>query len=188
MEEKKETRPLKTDEDMELVHRFKEGQLQAFDEIVERYREKLTRLIYGFVGTKSDTEDLLQEVFLRAYRNLSRFRGESSLYTWMYRIALNICRNHLRRNKRFLPLTETRFSKVEEAYEDTEKGVLLRKMMEKLPWRQKQVLVLKYFQNLTINEIALTLRCSPNTVKVHLYRAISGLRRIMRKMGVEEWT
>lgn len=92
--------PLRIDPDAELVERAKEGDTRAFDALILKYGEKLYGLVYNMTAHKEDTHDLLQEIFSRAYRSLGRFRGQSSFYTWIYQIAVNLTLNFLKKRKR----------------------------------------------------------------------------------------
>lgn len=88
------------DPDVELVQRAKSGDTHAFDQLVMKYSRKLYGLIYHMTSNTEDTHDLLQETFAKAYRSLGRFRGKSSFYTWVYKIAVNMTLNHLKKKKR----------------------------------------------------------------------------------------
>jgi len=90
----------KTDPDIELVERAKAGDTRAFDELIVKYSPKLYGLIYNMTSNKDDTNDLLQDVFAKAYRSLNRFKGKSSFYTWIYAIGTNMTLNFLKKRKR----------------------------------------------------------------------------------------
>jgi RNA polymerase sigma-70 factor (ECF subfamily) len=87
-------------DERELIKRSAAGDLEAFSELVRRYEKKVFTVAYRFTGNYSDASDLAQEVFIRVYQALPRFRGEASFNTWLYRITANLCRDELRRQKR----------------------------------------------------------------------------------------
>src|SRR5210317_719472 len=88
------------DQDHELVRRAQEGETQAFDELVIKYTPRLYGLVYNMTSNREDTNDVLQDVFAKAYRSLGRFRGNSTFYTWIYSIAVNMTLNFLKKRKR----------------------------------------------------------------------------------------
>lgn len=95
-----EKKPRRVDPDLDLVQRAREGDTHAFDELVEKYTPKLYGLVYHMTSNHEDTNDVLQEVFAKAYRALKRFRGKSTFYTWIYSIATNMTLNFLKKRKR----------------------------------------------------------------------------------------
>ena len=93
-------KPKSEDPDADLVKRTQEGDTQAFDELIMKYSRKLYGLVYNMTSNKEDTHDLLQDIFAKAYRSLGRFRGNSTFYTWIYSIAVNMTLNFLKKRKR----------------------------------------------------------------------------------------
>lgn len=100
MKEERAQHPQKVDEDLPLVQLAQGGDTQAFDQLVTKYSQKLYGLVYHMTSNKDDTHDLLQDVFAKAYRSVSKFRGKSTFYTWIYSIAVNMTLNFLKKRKR----------------------------------------------------------------------------------------
>src|SRR5215813_1449178 len=97
-----------TEADIQLVERYLTGDMSAFDELMIRYERQIYRVCYRFVNNRDDAMDLAQEVFIKAFEHLSSFRRESSMKTWLYRIAMNHCINHVKKNAReFVEISET---------------------------------------------------------------------------------
>ena len=99
------TRNTSTEEDRVLVARAQEGDTRAFDDLVRKYTPKLYGMVYNMTSNREDTDDLLQDVFAKAYRSLKRFLGKSSFYTWIYSIAVNMTLNHLKKRGRHMKVS-----------------------------------------------------------------------------------
>lgn len=185
-----------SDADAALVARCKGNDLTAFDEIVERYQHKIYGYVKRLVGNETDAEDITQEVFLKALHSLHTFREESSLQTWLFRIATNLCRDAHRRRQRekgWLPLwrhTGSADSPDEECAieipdyrNDPEKLLLheelsnlLKQAIDRLPLVMREVLVLHDMESLSYEEIAHALGIPLGTVKSRLFHARARLR------------
>src|SRR5207244_12914222 len=130
--------------DPELVERYLAGDRSTFDVLMIRYERQIYRLCYRFVENRDDAMDLSQEVFIKAFEHLSTFRRESSLKTWLYRIAMNHCINHVKKNARdFVEITEFTSSvrpSIQSDVEETEQRQQLRRMVKYLPPKQKAIL------------------------------------------------
>src|SRR5215470_4450482 len=130
-----------SDADSELVERYLAGDMTAFDELMIRYERQIYRICYRFVDNRDDAMDLAQEVFIKAFEHLATFRRESSLKTWLYRIAMNHCINHVKKHAReFVEVTETTGSVGASAHtsiEDREQREQFRRMVKQLPPKQK---------------------------------------------------
>jgi RNA polymerase sigma-70 factor (ECF subfamily) len=161
----------------------KRGEREAFDVLVERYQRPIYRLCYRYVNNHEDASDLAQEAFLKAWRAIGRFRGDSAFSTWLYRIAVNACLNFraLRRPQlRELDLAlvdprpgaESRLAREDDASR-------VRAAVSRLPDRQRATLILKLFHDLTHEEVAGILGSSVGTVKANLFHALANLRREM---------
>ncbi len=165
------------DSDETLVSRFQRGDASAFDELVTRHRRAVYRLAYRLLGSHEDADDVSQEAFLRAYRGLGRFRGESSFRTWVVRIVLNLARSARRSRRVFLP-----FEHAGELLQpgDPQEASLrqqVRRAVERLPFRQRQVLVLKVYEGMKFVEIAQAARMSVGTAKATFFQAVRNLRK-----------
>ena len=185
-----------SDVDTVLVARCKGNDLTAFDEIVERYQHKIYGYVKRLVGNETDAEDITQEVFLKALNSLHRFREESSLQTWLFRIATNLCRDAHRRRQRekgWLSLwrqadeqSETEEGGIVDPPDDRfnpeklllreELGAMLSKAMEQLPLAMREVLILHDVEQMPYEEIAQALGVLLGTVKSRLFHARARLR------------
>lgn len=189
--------------DEELVTRAQDGEKWATEELVSRYQQKAFSIAYHMCAEDSEeAQDLTQEAFLRAFRSLGKFRGDSKFYTWFYRILVNICldkRRHRRRWQRvFVPWRPVKAEKnlsknAPEEQSDMDPGnnpikVLSRKQLSKdirkslksLPEKQRTVFQLKVLDGMTIREIAEVLGAAEGTVKSHLFRATRFLREELK--------
>jgi RNA polymerase sigma-70 factor (ECF subfamily) len=169
--------------DREAVEACQRGEREAFDQLMERYQRDVYRLCYRYVNNHEDANDMAQEVFIKAYRALGRFRGESSFSTWLYRIAVNTCLN-FRASRR--PAGEELpegladgAATVGEQMEKDEKAQQVRQAVRRLPEKQRATLILKIYHDLTHQEVALILGSTVGTVKANLFHALSNLRRMM---------
>jgi RNA polymerase sigma-70 factor (ECF subfamily) len=171
-----------------LVEACLAGRSGAFDLIVERHRRPVYQLCYRFVGNHEDASDLSQDVFLRAYRGLRRFKGQSSLATWLYRIAVNVSLNKVSAKTPLAqgadPLDEQQF--VDERQESPsdrllrqERGIRVRRAIAKLPRKQRLTLVLRLFHEMSHQEIAEVLGSSVGAVKANFFHAMNNLKRML---------
>jgi len=185
--------PLK---DVDLVDRARSQDQWAVEELVHRYQQKAYAIAYHFTdGNVQDAEDFTQEAFLRAFQNLEHFRGDSSFYTWFYRIVVNVCldgrRRNTRRHKIFLPWQSPSADKGlppeerpdPEAHEQSLKAISekelskeIRNSIKSLPEKQRVAFQLKAFHGMSIHEIARVMNTAEGTVKSHLFRATQVLR------------
>jgi RNA polymerase sigma-70 factor (ECF subfamily) len=185
--------------DAELVRRFNAGDNGAFVEIVTRYREKLLSIAHSLVRNHADADDIAQETFIRAHRGLARFRGDSSLATWLHRIAFNLARNQywyfFRRHRQTTLSLDRAFSGDNEATfsdliasdepspvrQETNREFLthVAVCMEKLGTDQREILTLRNGLNLSYSDIARTLGIGVGTVKSRIARARESLRALL---------
>jgi len=156
---------------------------QTFDDLVRTHRGRVYGLCYRYAGNPADAEDLAQEVFLRAYRGLSGFRGEASLSTWIYRIAVNVCLNWISSRKRRveeLPadLADPGPSPMERlGRKETSEAV--QTAVSRLPERQRMTLVLRVYQELSHKEIGDIMDCPVGTAKANFFFALKNLRKYL---------
>jgi RNA polymerase sigma-70 factor (ECF subfamily) len=157
----------------------------AFDLIVERHRRHVYQLCYRFVSNHEDASDLSQDVFIRAYRGLKKFRGHSSLGTWLYRIGVNVCLNRLNaRSPRTEPIEEQQYldSGTESATERmlrVERAGRVRDAIAQLPRKQRTTLILRMYHELSHQEIADTLGSSVGAVKANFFHALANLKKLL---------
>jgi RNA polymerase sigma-70 factor, ECF subfamily len=161
------------------------GRADAFDLIVERHRRQVYQLCYRFVANHEDASDLAQDVFVRAFRSLNRFKGHSTIGTWLYRIAVNLCLNHVSARR---PPTEpidaqqhvdTSAENPSERVMRAERAAHVRAAIARLPARQRATLVLRMYQELSHREIAEILDSSVGAVKANFFHALGNLRKIL---------
>jgi RNA polymerase sigma-70 factor (ECF subfamily) len=174
-----------TDVDFALVERYLAGDMTAFDELMIRYERQIYRVCYRFVENPDDAKDLAQEVFIKAFEHLPTFRRESSLKTWLYRIAMNHCINHVKKNSReFVEVAETMGSSLPSAHaemEEQERREHLRRLVKRLPPKQKAILELRIHEQLSYEEIARISGRSVSTIKASVFFALERLRKLVKE-------
>jgi len=184
--------------DEELVARSKGGDLDSFNQLVVRWERPIYALAYRVIGREEDARDVCQETFLRAFRALSGFKGQAKFSSWLYRIALNLCRDWMRRERR-APVAQApegvdlfdlapergEVETVEELVSRRQLGRAVAKAMAALPDEQRTAVVLKEYHELTFQEIADLLECPLSTVKTRLYQGLSVLRRQLEQAGIQ---
>lgn len=182
--------------DEELVEAFQQGDSSAFDQLVSRWDRKIQGAIYRMVGSGEESRDLCQEAFLKAYRGLSGFKKEARFSSWLYQIAVNVCRDRMRRQRGKTVVSLDEMSNAGElpfkgtapsALELMEAGDLSRTVaaaVASLPEEQREVIVLKEYQDLTFLEIAEALDVPVSTVKTRLYRGLTQLRQRLMRQGI----
>lgn len=167
------------------------GNWQRVQEWMELYSDRIIRVVYLIVDDYHLAEEITQEVFVKAYKSINSFRGESSPYTWLYRIALNLTRNALKRKSKvsFLFLNQEEKDVLAEPLEEKVVRLAIRKKIRDcirmLPLIYREVIVLYYLDDLKISEIARVLQQPEGTVKSKLSRGKERLEEIMRKEGLE---
>jgi RNA polymerase sigma-70 factor, ECF subfamily len=180
------TMDLENADDRTLVAAFLTGRHEAFDLIVGRHQRHVYQLCYRFVGNHEDAADLAQDVFVRAFRGLRKFKGDSALGTWLYRISVNACLNRVAVRR---PDTEPidAAPRVDGRAEDPlervvrgEQAAAVRRAIDKLPPKQRATLVLRVYQELTHEEIARILGSSVGAVKANFFHALGNLRRLLK--------
>lgn len=179
---------MQADTDAALARRIQKGDDSAFAELVQRYQDRIYRLAKGMLYRPDGAEDAAQEVFMRAYTGLGRFRFGSSVYTWLYATLRNVCREQNRRDAHDAPalvddLIDERSEPSRQVSASQRLDRVMRRMRE-LSDRQRDVVLLRIFEGLSVKETAKVLRCREGTVKVHLHRALSALRLAADELGV----
>ena len=176
--------------DEELVARSKTGDTESFNQLVKRWERPIFALAYRTLGREEDARDVTQETFLRAFRALSGFKGDAKFSSWLYRIALNLCRDWMRRDRRApvvpvpdglevqdLAAQREPAESVEDLAARAELSREVAKAMAHLPAEQRQAIILKEYHGLTFQEIADLMRCPLSTVKTRVYQGLSTLRK-----------
>jgi RNA polymerase sigma-70 factor (ECF subfamily) len=174
-----------TEADNSIVERYLAGDMAAFDELMIRYERQIYRVCYRFVNNRDDAMDLAQEVFIKAFEHLSVFRRESSMKTWLYRIAMNHCINHVKKNAReFVEIKEnigsTRAS-VHSEMEEREQREQFRLLVKRLPPKQKAILEMRIHEQLSYEEIATMSGRSISTIKASVFFALEKLRKLVKE-------
>ena len=171
--------------DNSIVERYLAGDMTAFDELMIRYERQIYRLCYRFTSNTDDARDLAQEVFIKAFEHLADFRKESSLKTWLYRIATNHCINHVKSNtQQFVEVTETVRQTSATAHaelEEREQRDHFRKMVKRLPPKQRAILELRIHEQLSYEEIATMSNRSVSTIKASVFFALEKLRKLVKE-------
>lgn len=178
---------LSLDDDFSLIKQFIDGDESGFNELLKRHKEKVRNIIYITVSNTDGVDDIAQEVFITVYRHLKSFRFESQFTTWLYRITINKCKDHLRKkNIRsiFLPLKDEE-PVFESINEDTDIKHIVRNAIATLPDKLRVPLVLKDLEGFSYQEIADTMECEIGTVKSRIFRAREALKKILRPLEKE---
>jgi len=187
----------KIDSDQALVERVQAGDRSAFDVLVSRYQHKVVKLVMRYVRDQSEALDVTQEAFLKAYRALPRFRGDSAFYTWLYRITINTAKNHLVAARR-RPLDYNLDLQDSDQYElhgrlkdiDTPERVLMseeireavNQAIEALPEDLRTAIMLRELEGMTYEEIATTMECPVGTVRSRIFRARDAIDKRVRPL------
>jgi RNA polymerase sigma-70 factor (ECF subfamily) len=177
---------LESADDRTLVAAFLDGRREAFDVIVVRHRRIVYQVCYRFMGNHEDASDLAQDVFVRAFKGLRNFKGDSSLGTWLYRVGVNACLNRVSLKKiETEPIDPTQHVDTRSTDPLTEivrgeKAAEVRAAIQKLPPKQRATLILRVYQELTHEEIAGILGSSVGAVKANFFHALGNLKRLLQ--------
>ena len=180
-------------DDFTLIRSIQAGDHQAFESLVRRYQRQVANLIYVTMGGRDDVEDIAQEVFIRVYRSLPKFKFDASFFSWLYRITMNLCIDEIRKRKirRVLSLdylTEDNLEKSRKNKDYTmasdsvlteEKRQVIQSALQRLTPEHREVLVLREYQDLSYNEIAETLGLRLEAVKSRIFRARMELKYLL---------
>jgi RNA polymerase sigma-70 factor (ECF subfamily) len=170
----------------ELVAACLDGRAGAFDIIVERPQRAIYSLCYRFVGNHEDASDLCQDVFLRAYKGLRKFRGQSTLATWLYRIGVNVCLNRVNIKApasepiEARPHVDTSGESPSERVLRDERAAHVRAAIARLPRKQRAALILRVYHDMSYQEVAGALGSSIGAVKANVFHALRHLKRILQ--------
>lgn len=174
------------DTDQQLVERVQRGDKAAFDVLVLKYQHKISAIVSRFVSDRDEVNDVVQEAFIKAYRALGNFRGDSQFYTWLYRIAVNTAKNYLVSRSRRPPGSDIdvdeaeQFSSADKLSDvDTPENLVYRDELEravngaikKLPEDLRTAVTLREFEGLSYDEIAAIMDCPVGTVRSRIFRA-----------------
>ncbi len=177
---------LENADDRALVEAFRGGAREAFDVIVRRHQKHVYQLCYRFVGNHEDAADLSQDVFVRAFKGLRKFKGDAALGTWLYRVGVNVCLNKVTARRPVPESIEERQpadDRAETAFERVDRGEqseVLRQAIRQLPPKQRATVVLRVYQDMSHEQIARVLGSSVGAVKANFFHALGNLRRALR--------
>jgi len=185
------------DADLELVRRVQHGDKRAFELLVAKYQRKISRLLSRMIRDPADMEDIAQEAFIKAYRALPNFRGESAFYTWLYRIAINTAKNHYAAQGRRPVAVAADFEEQEDLedspllsetatpdslYQSKQVGLAVNRAIEKLPEDLRTAIVLRELEGLSYDEIAAAMDCPVGTVRSRIFRAREAIAQELRPL------
>ena len=176
-----------------LIRRFVEGDDHAFSEVVKLYQHRLIKNAEAILGDQNEAQDMVQEAFINAYFHRQSFRGDSALYTWLYRILYNLCISTLRRKKNLKLVQTDNYdetinlpSKEPTPFDEVERREIrdyVNKALEELPPRQRMVFVMRQIDGLKHSEIAGIMDISEGSVKASYFHAVRKLREILADYG-----
>ena len=183
--------------DKQLVGRVQRGDKRAFDILTIKYQHKIVALVSRYINDADEVMDVTQEAFIKAYRALPRFRGDSAFYTWLYRIAINTAKNHLVSRSRRPPDTDIEVdgefqadsvvlrdnSGPENTVAKDQLGREIFSAINKLPEELKVALTLREFDGLSYEEIAEVMECPVGTVRSRIYRAREAIEKRIAAIG-----
>ena len=183
--------------DKQLVERVRRGDKRAFDLLILKYQHKIISIVGRYLGDRNDVQDVSQETFIKAYRAIPNFRGESAFYTWLYRIAINTAKNHLVSKSRRPPnididIDDGEFQDNSAVLRDNKspEASLATKQMEEvifraienLPPELRVAVTLREFEGLSYEEIARMMDCPVGTVRSRIFRAREAIEQKIRLM------
>lgn len=183
--------------DAELVEQAQQGHMPAFEMLVNRYQQRVANAIAKLVKNRSEIEDVSQEVFIKVFRALPRFRGDSSFYTWVYRIAINTAKNHLVAKSRRIQNTQVEYEEAESfsnneehrnldtpdaVYARGELEQVMTKAISQLPDDLKTAIILREVDGLSYDEIAAEMNCPIGTVRSRIFRARDAIDLALRPL------
>ena len=186
------------DIDQQLVERAQQGDKRAFELLVSKYQRKLGRLLSRFIRDADEIEDVTQEAFVKAYRALASFRGDSAFYTWLYRIGINTAKNHLASTGRRVPTSTNYDSEKAQAFDDsdqlrdlnTPENLLMSKQiaqtvnqsMDRLPEELRAAIMLREIEGMSYEDIAKIMDCPIGTVRSRIFRAREAIAEQLRPL------
>ncbi|MGB3917416.1 RNA polymerase sigma factor RpoE [Thiothrix litoralis] len=183
--------------DLELVQRIQSGDKKSFDILVLKYQHKVISLVLRYVHGHDTAQDVAQEAFIKAYKGLKNFRGESAFYTWLYRIAINTAKNYLVSQNRRLPDTDIDATEAEQfggesalkEYATPEHELLTAEIqttvsqaIEDLPEDLRTAIMLRELEGMSYEEIAVTMDCPIGTVRSRIFRARESIDKVLRPL------
>ncbi|MBL7129397.1 MAG: sigma-70 family RNA polymerase sigma factor [Ignavibacteria bacterium] len=184
-------------DDNEIIENFKNGNQNAFNLLVLKYQKKIYWVIRKMVLDHDDADDITQEVFIKLYKSIDKFRGESQFYTYIYKIAVNLSLNHLNKNKRNYAKKinldseaykiKSKDKSSDEHFDDKNRTKILEDAISTLPDQQRAVFNLRFYDNLSYDEIARILNKSTGGMKANYFHAVKKIEVFLKsKKNFEE--
>ena len=193
--------------DAQLIAKFRNGDLNAFNTLVWRWEKPVYNFVYRYVGNREDARDLCQKTFIRVYRKANKLRDANKFSTWLFQIAVNLCRDELKRQKRRHHVSLEQLqengngtlragqesnpknqAQPDQALHRLELSELINRALQHIPEEQRAVIVMKEFQGLKFTEIAEVLETSVNTAKSRMYYGLTALRKVFDKWQINQET
>lgn len=176
-------------EDVELVGLCQKGDIDAFDRLFYKYRDKIYRTAFRMINNQEDALDLTQEIFLKAYKNINKYNFKSQFSTWLYKLAINVCIDELRKHKKSNEVLTDEIP--DDRKSDTPEDIVLYEEQESLIWKaldtlkekERSIIVLREMEGLSYEEIANILGCSIGRVKSRLHESREKLKKALEKMS-----
>lgn len=180
-----------------LIDSFKKGNHNAFNLIVRKYQKRIYMTIKKMVLDHDDADDITQEVFIKLYRSIRDFRGESKFFTYLYKIAFNYSLNHLNRSNK-IKMRNTEFNDsndshslrngndINEIIDEKKRSIILKKAIETLPDQQRAVFVMRYYDNMSYEEISKILNKSVGGMKANYFHALKKIGNCIKKNKIFE--
>lgn len=168
--------------EQQLIQQVREGNHEAFRELVQRHMKQAYNVAYGLLTDHDDADDVSQEAFVKVHRNIHSFRGESELGTWLHKIVVNLSMTRLRQRKRdtkrHVALEEASgaVASHETQNDQSEKSHFLERALHELPTLQRAVVILRHLEGLSTRQVSRILDCSEGTVKTHLHRGLKKMK------------
>ncbi|REE24342.1 RNA polymerase sigma factor [Winogradskyella pacifica] len=179
-----------TNDDQQLIEAISQGDTKAYAQLVDHYKDMVFSLALSMLKHREEAEEVAQDTFIKVFRSLNRFKGDSKFSTWIYRVTYNTCLDRIKKNKKHYndveidTFTFNKISTIDNALDlmiKEEKSVLIKKCIDKLPEETSTLLMLFYFEDLSLDEIAMIVNIETNTVKVKLFRARKKLAVILEQ-------
>ncbi len=176
------------DPDAELIREFQAGSVEAFNDLVRRHQAAVCRMAYRVIGQQEESRDIAQEVFIKAHQMLPKWRFKAKFFTWLYQTTWNLARNWRRKHSRLDYYEYIGEHKELQTHPEAQVGMhyqeqkaMIKRVLGQLPKRQHQVVLLRIYERLSVEDTAAVMQCRPGTVKALLNQAMKRLSQIVKK-------
>lgn len=174
------------DDDFRLIDKFLAGNIESFEQLLRKYRKEIYYFAMRLLGNPEDAEDVAQMAFVNVFRSVKNFKRQSQFKTWLYKIALNLCLNHLKKNKvtqtEELDYTIASDEDISLSMLEKEQRHELLKAIQELPERQRLTVILRTYQDLSYQEVSRVLGCSEGAAKANFHFALQKLKKKLSKV------